>query len=289
VAMIMWSSSYHISRGSALIVPARHCSTTLYATTSGLDPSNFDLDGLRYEAKRKYERAIKKVSKKSSRLAETGVGSEELLIAKNERDAFATLCSLIDTDIQAAVAEANRLGVGDAPPPRPTRGFSKKQGKKPPQSTGPRLPYWSFDSESGIAIRVGRSASDNDLLSCDPSHREPNDFWLHVAGAPGSHVVVCAPQLENLVTSDRETALDAAVLATWYSKAIPKQNDPNLAKGSASVSLVRARQVSKPPGAKPGLVQIRGGGDITTLTIDLSRERSRLSRILETRRFTDDR
>ena len=87
-------------------------------------------------------------------------------------------------------SEAEALGVGDAPPKRPPRP-AKKQKVKGPRPT-PRLPYRVFTSDGGAEIRVGKTASDNDSLSCDPAHRDGDDWWLHAAGCPGSHVVVRA-------------------------------------------------------------------------------------------------
>ena len=44
---------------------------------------------------------------------------------------------------------------------------------------------------------VGKSAEDNDLLSLRLG--EPHDFWFHLAGDSGSHVVVRNPErLERL-------------------------------------------------------------------------------------------
>ena len=50
------------------------------------------------------------------------------------------------------------------------------------------------------------------------------------------------------------------------------------ASGSrVSVSLTRCRNISKPMGAKPGLVSLRG--DITTIKMDLKAEAKRLERL----------
>ena len=91
---------------------------------------------------------------------------------------------------------------------------------------------------------------------------------------PGSHVVVRTRSLEQASgggadTLPAEVAMDAAVLAAYYSKASEG--------GVVPVSLVRARQVRKPQGAKPGLVQL--SGDVTTIKVDWRRERPRLARL----------
>ena len=110
-------------------------------------------------------------------------------------------------------------------------GPKKKKQKAPP----PRKPYWTYQSVDDIEIRVGRGASDNDQLSCSPEHRDGRDWWMHVAGCPGSHVVIRS-QDDDL---PEETVRDAAALTAKYSKA-PQ-------KGKIRVSLVRCRQVGYHP------------------------------------------
>jgi hypothetical protein len=64
-------------------------------------------------------------------------------------------------------------------------------------------------------VLVGRTARDNDTLTFKLASQ--NDFWLHVAGATGSHVVVRNP--EGLSRLPRDTLRFAASLAVGYSKA----------------------------------------------------------------------
>jgi predicted ribosome quality control (RQC) complex YloA/Tae2 family protein len=74
----------------------------------------------------------------------------------------------------------------------------------------------------------------------------PGDWWFHVRGLPGSHVVLQGPEGED---PDRATREMAAAIAAWHSKA--------RAGGVVPVSCTRARYVAKPRGAPPGTVQIR--------------------------------
>ncbi len=46
-------------------------------------------------------------------------------------------------------------------------------------------------SPDGFIVLVGRTASDNDVLSLKLA--SPRDFWFHTAGESGSHVVVRNP------------------------------------------------------------------------------------------------
>ncbi len=96
----------------------------------------------------------------------------------------------------------------------------------------------------GFKVFAGKTDVDNDHLSIKLA--KPNDFWFHVRGMPGSHVVL---RVEQGKEPDREILKRAAAIAAYYSKA---RNG-----GVVPVSCTRALYVTKPRGAKPGLVQIR--------------------------------
>lgn len=271
-------------------VPARHVFRFLASggetdevAQVPLDAATVNWSGLRKEAARRLDRATKKVSKKSLKVA-SGGGEESirsLANAERERDGLRDLADALESDDSALALEfAATFGVRDAPPVRAPRGPKKKKGAAP--NRGPRLPYSTYASESNIEIRVGRSASDNDKLSCDAAHRDGSDWWLHAAGCPGSHVVIRSHD-DDLQHADRETVIDAACLAALFSKAVAKPPDDALheASGKAAVSLTRARYVSKPSGAKPGLVRLNG--DIATIRVDLGAQRPRLRRLLATK------
>lgn len=102
-----------------------------------------------------------------------------------------------------------------------------------------------FESPDGMIVLVGKTAADNDVLSLELA--DPRDFWMHVAGSSGSHVVVRNP--ENIAALPRETLLFAAALAAGYSKARHG--------GRVSVHVARCADVSKPRGFEPGKVLLR--------------------------------
>lgn len=101
-----------------------------------------------------------------------------------------------------------------------------------------------FTSPDGLVVLVGLSAADNDVLTFKLA--AANDFWLHVAGQSGSHVVVRNP--EGLERLPRDTQRFAASLAARHSKA--------RAGGKVGVHVTRVRQVSKGQGRRlsPGKV-----------------------------------
>jgi predicted ribosome quality control (RQC) complex YloA/Tae2 family protein len=89
-----------------------------------------------------------------------------------------------------------------------------------------------------------------------------------VAGYPGSHVVIRSHD-DDLPVTRPETLRDAAVLAAFNSKAA--------GGGRVQVSFCRCRDVSKPSGAKAGMVRL--SGDVATITLDLKTERKRFERL----------
>ena len=117
-----------------------------------------------------------------------------------------------------------------APPP-------KKREKE--EKTGPR----QFFSRDGFEILVGRSNQENDHLTIHMARG--NDLFFHVRGFPGSHVIV---RNQPNKTVPLETLLDAGALAVHYSKIRGNTR--------ADVRYTPRKYVSKPRGAKPGLVTI---------------------------------
>ncbi len=102
-----------------------------------------------------------------------------------------------------------------------------------------------FISPEGLVVLVGKKAADNDILSTRLGR--PNDFWLHIASGPGSHVVVLNP--EGLERMPKDTERFAAALAAGYSKAS--------AGGQVAVHVATVGDVSKSRGAPTGQVSLR--------------------------------
>ncbi len=102
-----------------------------------------------------------------------------------------------------------------------------------------------FISPDGMTVLVGRGAADNDILTFKLA--SPKDFWFHVAGESGSHVVVRNPDGESRLP--RETARFAAALAAGYSKA--------RRGGRTAVHWTTCRDVRKARGQAPGKVTLR--------------------------------
>lgn len=117
-----------------------------------------------------------------------------------------------------------------------------KQAESHHRPQPPKL--YRYQLEGEWEVLAGRTDADNDRLSLNTAH--PDDWWFHVKGMPGSHVLLRA---KKGVEPGRQTLKQAASIAAYHSKA--------RSGGTVAISCTRARYVNKPRGAKPGTVQIR--------------------------------
>ncbi len=117
-------------------------------------------------------------------------------------------------------------------------GYIKAKGKR--QKSEKPLSPLEFTSPGGFKILVGRNNKQNDMLTLKQSDK--NDIWFHVKDIPGSHTII--------ITNGKEPGdadiLYAAQLAAYHSKAREA--------GKVPVDYTRVKYVSKPRGAKPGMV-----------------------------------
>ena len=113
----------------------------------------------------------------------------------------------------------------------------KPKGKQAKQSA---LPPLEFTSSDGFTILVGRNNRPNDRLTLKTAAK--NDLWLYTKEIHGSHVIIVSGGKEITETA----IMEAARLAAYHSKARHSTNVP--------VDYTLVRHVSKPAGAKPGMV-----------------------------------
>ena len=102
---------------------------------------------------------------------------------------------------------------------------------------------YEYELPGGWTVLVGKTEMDNDLLSLKVA--DPADWWFHVRGMPGSHVLL------RVGPSDPEKSVlqEAAAIAAYHSKARHA--------GRVAVSCTRAKFVSKSKKDKPGTVHIK--------------------------------
>ena len=118
------------------------------------------------------------------------------------------------------------------------QGYIRAQkGKQKPVAAAAPL---EFTSSDGFRILVGRNNRQNDRLTLKQANN--NDIWLHTKNIPSSHTII--------VTGGRQpgdaTLKEAAMLAAYHSRAKDSSQVP--------VDYTQVRYVSKPQGAKPGMV-----------------------------------
>lgn len=95
-----------------------------------------------------------------------------------------------------------------------------------------------YKSSDGIDIYVGKNNLQNEYLTFTMA--SPNDTWLHIKNATGSHVIIKKPYEE---LSDK-TLVEAASLAAYYSE---KKNETK-----ATVDYTLRKELKKVKGKAPG-------------------------------------
>ena len=102
------------------------------------------------------------------------------------------------------------------------------------------LPPIKFKSSTGFTILVGRNNKQNDKLTLKTASK--NDIWLHTKNIHGTHAIIVTEGKEP----DEQTIIEAAQIAAYHSKAKNSSQVP--------VDYTFVKNVSKPSGAKPGMV-----------------------------------
>lgn len=120
-------------------------------------------------------------------------------------------------------------------------GFLKRKNtKKKGHKQKKKSTYFHYISTDGFSILVGKNNLQNDELTLKTASKK--DIWLHTKIIPGSHVII---QTKGQMPPE-STLFEAATLAAWHSKARQSSQVP--------VDYTMVKNVSKPKGAKPGMV-----------------------------------
>lgn len=125
-----------------------------------------------------------------------------------------------------------------------------------------RRPFREFVGYGGCRIWVGRGARDNDELTA--RFAKPQDWFLHVQGAPGAHVIVPRNKGEPL---SAEVLLDAAHLAHHFSSLASDQR--------VDVAYTERRYVQKRRHSPAGAVHL-----LRLKVLHLVQERERVVRLI---------
>ncbi len=129
-----------------------------------------------------------------------------------------------------------------------------KTAARPASKTPRRIAARRTESRDGYAILYGKSGTENDVVL---RAAQPDDWWFHVKGAPGAHVLLrtnSRPE-QTPETSIEEAARLAAALSSRRREA------------KVEVDYTLAKNVTKPRGGRPGLAYYTGA---RTIVVDLS-------------------
>ncbi len=174
----------------------------------------------------KYYKEYRKAKTAEEKLTEQiGLAQKELVYLDTVLDALSRAETEQDlSEIRAELGEQGYVRVS-------------RDKKQKPENTGSPL---KFTTSDGFTVLVGRNNRQNDRLTMKTAGN--NDIWFHTKNIPGSHTI--------LVTGGREPTPrameEAAVLAAAHSRAKDSAQVP--------VDYTQVRHVSKPQGAKPGMV-----------------------------------
>lgn len=167
---------------------------------------------------------------------------------------LARLAGASADELPAIEAEARRLGA----PAEPTEPAARRRARAP----AAHQPFRRYTGHGDRTILVGKGGADNDALTFQ--HASPHDLWIHLRGAPGSHVIVPLARGE---TCPPELLIDAAHLAAHFSSA----------RGEPLVEIQHTvrKHLRKPKRGAPGLVVVTN-----ERTFVLRVEPARLERLL---------
>jgi hypothetical protein len=169
--------------------------------------------------------------------AERGLGRVAELESERQRQ-LGELEKLAAEDIEVKTESAGKKK--PVPAPKGKKGMEKDNKRQDGKGRAFRsVMVGEFE------VLIGKGDADNDALTFKVGN--PCDFWLHVAGVPGSHVIIRNP--DKVSEPPREVIERAAQLAAFFSKARDG--------GKVEVHYCRVADVSKPRGFAPGKVLLK--------------------------------
>ena len=115
------------------------------------------------------------------------------------------------------------------------------KSKMPPSKKAPPSRYLEYETSGGFRVLCGKNNLQNDALTFKVA--EKGDWWFHVHGAPGSHVILVCNGVDDPPAED---FTEAAIIAACNSTLKEGQQ--------VTVDYTKAKNVKKPPAAHPGYV-----------------------------------
>jgi predicted ribosome quality control (RQC) complex YloA/Tae2 family protein len=157
--------------------------------------------------------------------------------------------STLDRDLDAALAKLpaglrsvlRAPGAGGRPKAGAGRAGVAAVARGDERAPSARLQPRRLKSKDGWDVLIGRNNDGNDYLT--HSLARPEDYWFHVHGAAGSHVVLRRGKGKN--EPSKATVEEVACWAAFYSQA--------RTAGRVPVIVTRKKYVRKPRKGPPGL------------------------------------
>jgi predicted ribosome quality control (RQC) complex YloA/Tae2 family protein len=214
---------------------------------------------------RRHKKAERQLRRAEQEIGATGARLEDLEALEAELSRLREAGEVSAIESFSGRPEVARHVTRFFPAPRESTEKAKKIFRIGKRELPTRLSPKRYQSETGLEIWVGKNDQGNDTLTMKLSRG--NDLFFHLEASPGSHVIL---RTEGSGEPPQEALLEASELAVHFSK---QKNSSR-----ANVHVARCKDITKPKGAKPGLVHVHRGK-----TLSLRRDPERLRRILEAR------
>lgn len=198
----------------------------------------------------KAERALEEIPPRLAE-TETAIAAAGARIAKlsaaldAERDVTAPVAEDLAKELEAVLRQLPpplRAEFEPAKPPRPVTpaAIAAGEARAPSAKLQPRR----FKTAEGWDVLIGKTNEGNDYLT--HTLARPEDYWFHVHGAPGSHVVLRRGKGKN--EPSKRTLEEVASWAAFHSQARHA--------GKVPVIWTRKKYVRKPRKSPPGLAAV---------------------------------
>lgn len=159
-----------------------------------------------------------------------------------ERAAGDALPPTLERDATAALAKLPPAMRDEVAPPSAMDSTPARVARGDARAPSSRLQPRRLKTREGWDVLIGRSNEGNDYLTHHLAR--PEDYWFHVHGAAGSHVVLRRGKSPS--EPSKQTIEEVAAWTAFYSQA--------RTAGKVPVIVTRKKYVRKPRKAPPGLV-----------------------------------
>ena len=225
----------------------------------------------------KAERGLKEVPPRLSAVEAEAHGVNVLLLRVAALEEGASDTALVDDpvltrDLEAALRKVPEALLGFVRVEKPTSsraGGGSGSSKTPnPQAVArgearapsARLAPRRLKTAEGWAVLIGRNNDGNDYVTHHLAR--PEDYWFHVHGCPGSHVVLRRGKSKD--EPSKQTVEEVASWAAFYSQA--------RTAGKVPVIVTRKKYVRKPRKGPPGLALCTNEKTIIVRPVEPARE-----------------